>query len=575
MSDFSLTKAVEEELLCHLCYDLLKDPRDLECPHVFCLLCIKKIIGNSVTIECPECRHVTFVPTDGMDSLKPNLRMRNMIEKFTSHTRKADENQHDDLLIPRCPHHPDEKLNFKCVECAVLVCQYCLVRNHQGHDIQECANNGILHEMKPAMNKYQIKVQRLKGNLRYLAELESTIARNFKSEEMKLDQQVQMLTADLQSKARTLKVRLSGMKKQKLARLHEQKAATKEQIRQIETAYTSTKSCTDSGDQNTEQTNLNDAFSSSCSLGTMSNISGHDLLDIRFQSSTRRGKASAYMLQIGQLVYKRKLVLSSEFGVGSFQKAQGIAVTHNGLLAVADSRANHVGVYCLEDSKYKRSFQLGAGDGGSSDGKITRPLDVGITSDGKFLVIDSSMVKLYSNDGRFEKAFRTGLQDIDDLSAPQGVTTTGSNGNDIIVIADLGRQVITLHKTSGAFIRMLKVDIDPRNRIATNGRHIFFTNYQEGKLCAIDFQSGEKVQQLDIPRVTAICLDEKSGSMILGRNDGSQGSGVIEQYCMTTGKLVARLASGLYAALGMTITDDDQLIVADMISVKVYSIKDC
>ncbi|XP_072034986.1 uncharacterized protein [Amphiura filiformis] len=573
MSEFSLTKAVEEELLCHLCYDILKDPRDLECPHVFCLQCIKKLVVSTVTIECPECRHVTFVPTNGIDMLKPNLRMRNMIEKFSAHIKKT--GSQDDLVMSRCLEHPDERLIFKCTHCDVLVCQYCIVQQHQRHEIQECSSNGVLNDVKYNMNKHQVDIQKLRAHLRYLTEKETSIARNVKSEELKLDQQVQMLTADLQSNARTLKAKMNVMKKQKLERLHEQRTVTKDRILKLEKMYASPNMPKVNPDED-EQNKLCDVLSKSCTLESLHTSQQHEeeKANIKFQSSNRC-KVSASLFHIGQIVYKRKVTLTSEFGVGSFQKAQGIAVTKNGLLAVADSRANHVGVYRFEDSTYKRSFLLGASTSG--DGKITRPLDVGVTADGKFLVIDSAMVKMYANDGRFERAFRTGLQDAnaaEDCSAPQGITTTGFGGHDVIAVADLGRQVITLHKTSGTFLRMIKVDIDPRNRITTNGRQIYFTNYQEGKVCVLDFQSGEKIQQLAIPKVTAICLDERSGSLLLGRNDGTQGSGVIEQYCMTTGQFVTQLASGLYAALGMTLTDDDNLIVADMISVKVFSIKD-
>ncbi len=571
MSEFSLTKAVEEELLCHLCYDILKDPRDLECPHVFCLACIKKLVVNSVTIECPECRHVTFVPTNGMEMLKPNLRMRNMIEKFSAHINKNE--RQDDLVTQQCLQHPDERLNFKCADCDAFVCQYCVVQNHLKHDVQVCSNNGVIKNVKN-VNQCQVEIQKLRAHLRYVTEMETSIVRNVKSEELKVDQQVQLLTAELQSNARTLKAKMNVMKKQKLERLHAQRTIIKDSIMKFEKTYSSPKGNPDQQDQD----KLCDILATSCSLESLhlSQQPDQEKANMKFQSSSRC-KVSDSLFHIGQIVYKRKVSLTSEFGVGSFQKAQGIAVTKNGLLAVADSRSNHVGVYRFEDSKYKRSFLLGASSG---NGKIARPLDVGVTTDGKFLVIDSAMVKVYSNDGRFERAFRTGLKDnsdgaaAEDSSAPQGITTTGFGGHDVIAVADLGRQVITLHKSSGTFLRMLNVDIDPRNRIATNGRQIFFTNYQEGKVCVIDFQSGEKLQQLDIPKVTAICIDERSGSILLGRNDGTQGSGVIEQYCMTTGRFVTQLASGLCAALGMTLTDDDRLIVADMLSVKVYSIKD-
>ena len=574
MNEFNLAKTFEEELLCHLCYDLLKDPRDLDCPHVFCLECIKKLVGNSTTVECPECRHITFVPTDGMDMLKPNLRMRNMVEKLSHHNLNNKGNPVSHAVAARCPHHSEETLNFRCDDCNVLACQYCVVRSHKQHEIRECSDNGILHSKKLTFNRCQIDIGKLSAHLQHLTELEQSITKNCCLEESKIDQQVESIISDLRAKAQVMKNRINKIRDQRLETIREEMSAIKSRIQTLEQEFVSTASDPDEDSDRTDHKELI-AEASKTSINGLNGLNKHRKLRVKFQTS--RGRiVMPHWLDLGKLVYRRKLTLASEFGIGSFQKAQGIAVTKNGLIAVADSRANYVEVYRLEDLGYKRAFVLGASTDvadGCTNSKITRPLDVAVTSDGKFFVVDSSLVKIYSNGGKYETCFSTVLHDntcTADKSAPQGITTTGS---DVIVVADLGRQVVTLHTSSGSLLRLLKVDVDPRNRIATDGRDVFFTNYQEGKVCAIDFHSGDKLQQFDIPKVTAICCDETSGSIILGRNDGTQGSGVLEQYCMTTGQLIARLASNLYAALGMAITTDNKLIVADMISVKVYAIE--
>lgn len=43
---------------CPICLDIIKRPRILICGHIYCRLCILKIVelGNRTTVECPVCR---------------------------------------------------------------------------------------------------------------------------------------------------------------------------------------------------------------------------------------------------------------------------------------------------------------------------------------------------------------------------------------------------------------------------------------------------------------------------------------------------------------------------------------
>ena len=49
-------------------------------------MCIQKLIeGERQIVDCPECRHITRIPKDGVDAMKTNLRLRNLAEKHDKH----------------------------------------------------------------------------------------------------------------------------------------------------------------------------------------------------------------------------------------------------------------------------------------------------------------------------------------------------------------------------------------------------------------------------------------------------------------------------------------------------------
>ena len=78
MATPSFSALAKDVLSCPVCFEQLKDPhtpKELDCSHVCCVLCIQKMIeGGRLTVDCPECRHVTRTPKDGVTAMKTNLR---------------------------------------------------------------------------------------------------------------------------------------------------------------------------------------------------------------------------------------------------------------------------------------------------------------------------------------------------------------------------------------------------------------------------------------------------------------------------------------------------------------------
>ena len=103
--DFS-TKVMEEGLTCYICYNLLREQKDLDCPHVYCLECLQEWVKKKPTIESPECRSITVIPQGGLVNLKTNLRLKTMVDNYVQGGGKRER-------VPVCPNHEGERQRKK------------------------------------------------------------------------------------------------------------------------------------------------------------------------------------------------------------------------------------------------------------------------------------------------------------------------------------------------------------------------------------------------------------------------------------------------------------------------------
>lgn len=72
----------EEFLTCFICFEIYKDPKTLPCLHSFCKDCIINLsqgTDGKYSYPCPICRESFQVPKDGVDYLKTNFCLKNLI----------------------------------------------------------------------------------------------------------------------------------------------------------------------------------------------------------------------------------------------------------------------------------------------------------------------------------------------------------------------------------------------------------------------------------------------------------------------------------------------------------------
>ena len=183
-----VVKKATTNLTCPICYQLFKNPKYLPCYHSYCEECLEKIAVHSKII-CPECRQEAKIPAGGVKELANNFFISRMVDELVLQRKvegeeevKCDECDEDEpvvsfcpqcnmflcqvcndshkrskrfhghvvvpltelrtktdtplqasMKVPLCKEH-DEKLKYYCETCEQLVCLYCTVKDHNGHN---------------------------------------------------------------------------------------------------------------------------------------------------------------------------------------------------------------------------------------------------------------------------------------------------------------------------------------------------------------------------------------------------------------------------------------------------------
>ena len=181
-------KMATDNLSCPVCYQLFKNPKYLPCHHSYCEQCLEKM-QVQFKIICPECRKEAIVPPGGVKDLDNNFFINRLVNEFILKRKvegeaevKCDECSGEDPVVAFCPdctmflchvcnechkrsnrfrghsivpltelrakkdvtiqpkpkammcREHDIELLFYCETCDQLVCMYCTVKDHNGHN---------------------------------------------------------------------------------------------------------------------------------------------------------------------------------------------------------------------------------------------------------------------------------------------------------------------------------------------------------------------------------------------------------------------------------------------------------
>ena len=217
-------KKAQNNLTCPVCYQLFKNPKYLPCYHSYCEGCLEKMQVQSKII-CPECRKEAKVPAGGVKELPNNFFINRLVDDLILKKKvdgeqevKCDECDEDDPVVSFCPecnsflchacndHHKrnkrycghdvvpltelksskdgpiqakvkiplceehDEQLKYYCETCDELVCMYCTVTKHNGH------NHGSVKQMATKhRNELKKVTDPVEGMIKNLSEAHDNI----------------------------------------------------------------------------------------------------------------------------------------------------------------------------------------------------------------------------------------------------------------------------------------------------------------------------------------------------------------------------------------------------------------
>ncbi|XP_066286426.1 E3 ubiquitin-protein ligase TRIM56-like [Branchiostoma lanceolatum] len=139
MATASFTEKVSDEFIqCTICCYNFKNPKVLPCLHTFCAHCLREWVqkNDGDTFPCPICREPVSLPPNGVEGLKDNFFLANLV-KAVSEDNKVRHGQ-DGLLCTTC--EEGKPATSRCSECAEFLCESCesahrLQRATKGHTL--------------------------------------------------------------------------------------------------------------------------------------------------------------------------------------------------------------------------------------------------------------------------------------------------------------------------------------------------------------------------------------------------------------------------------------------------------
>ncbi|KAJ8407067.1 hypothetical protein AAFF_G00287430 [Aldrovandia affinis] len=150
-------ETLESELTCPICLELFEDPLLLPCAHSLCFSCAHRILVSHCTsnepvesitaFQCPTCRYVITLTPRGLEGLKRNVTLQNIIDRYQkasvsgpnspSETRRERPFDGSAMSAPServqcqfCEQDPPQEAVKTCVTCEVSYCDECLRATH-------------------------------------------------------------------------------------------------------------------------------------------------------------------------------------------------------------------------------------------------------------------------------------------------------------------------------------------------------------------------------------------------------------------------------------------------------------
>ena len=266
MAKPSFSALAQDDLSSPVCFELLRDPntpKELNCSHVCCALCIQKMIeGGRLTVDCPECRNISRIPKVGVTAMKTNFRLRSLAEKhevyMTKRKTKSSTKHKDDLkganqeikgATNLCLKY-NIIIDFFCRKCLVGGCSTCMMNEHKGTG-HETRNITTVHREQKDQLKiifYQMddEIQEcMKGIILNLNTLQESMEGSLGKQQKQIRKHLEIVIKKVKGDAQRIQQQLDSIEQPKIDRVRKERKCLQSHMKEIEDLKSSAQSSID------------------------------------------------------------------------------------------------------------------------------------------------------------------------------------------------------------------------------------------------------------------------------------------------------------------------------------------
>ena len=123
-------KQVADQLTCAICLEDYKDPKLLQCFHMYCKECLERLVlqdKQGLSLRCPSCRRSTLLPSSSISGLQAAFHIHHLFEIRDTLVKVKKVKGPQKMQCEKCSEN--DATNF-CRGCGQFICRACY-KTHQ------------------------------------------------------------------------------------------------------------------------------------------------------------------------------------------------------------------------------------------------------------------------------------------------------------------------------------------------------------------------------------------------------------------------------------------------------------
>ena len=129
---------LEDQLTCAICLDAFKDPKLLQCFHVYCKDCLQRLVvtdrQGQLSLRCPTCRQSTLLPpATGVSGLQSAFLIHHLFEIQDALKKVKDPKK---VQCEKCTVTTRTATNF-CRDCGEFICEKCTEMHREWKELSK------------------------------------------------------------------------------------------------------------------------------------------------------------------------------------------------------------------------------------------------------------------------------------------------------------------------------------------------------------------------------------------------------------------------------------------------------